>query len=220
MHARATFSESGPVFSSSNFGIKKTHSLARTVVVGRLFTMIDITASFWNTLLLRGALRLSRMRFVSFLKRFFSRVASRKLITVGVFFFFSLSFFPNFTKRHTTHHFARAKAKDGRRKRPTTKVPYSHSLMIKHNNNGDKNNENARSSALPYLVVCTKKSCFKFMCTFSREKHVGPSFGNTKTNEFYDLGLQTLLLKTEFFSSSWKKEQQKKEAKNGRKQRN
>lgn len=92
--------------------------------------------------------------------------------------------------------------------------------MIKHNNNGDKNNENARSSALPYLVVCTKKSCFKFMCTFSREKHVGPSFGNTKTNEFYDLGLQTLLLKTEFFSSSWKKEQQKKEAKNGRKQRN
>ena len=159
MHARATFSESGPVFSSSNFGIKKTHSLARTVVVGRLFTMIDITASFWNTLLLRGALRLSRMRFVSFLKRFFSRVASRKLITV-VFFFFSLSFFPNFTKRHTTHHFARAKAKDGRRKRPTTKVPYSHSLMIKHNNNGDKNNENARSSALPYLVVCTKKKLF------------------------------------------------------------
>ena len=181
MHARATFSESGPVFSSSNFGIKKTHSLARTVVVGRLFTMIDITASFWNTLLLRGALRLSRMRFVSFLKRFFSRVASRKLITV-VFFFFSLSFFPNFTKRHTTHHFARAKAKDGRRKRPPTKVLYSRSLMIKHdNNNGDKNNENARSSsALPYLVVCTKKSCFKFMCTFSRGKHVGPSFGNTK----------------------------------------
>ena len=124
--------------------------------------------SFWNTLLLRGALRLSRMRFVSFLKRFFSRVASRKLITV-VFFFFSLSFFPNFTKRHTTH-FARAKAKDGRRKRPTTKVSYSHSLMIKRNNNGDKNNENARSSsALPYLVVCTKKSCFKFMCTFSRK---------------------------------------------------
>ena len=160
------------------------------------------------------------MRFVSFLKRFFSRVASRKLITV-VFFFFSLSFFPNFTKRHTTHHFARAKAKDGRRKRPPTKVLYSRSLMIKHdNNNGDKNNENARSSALPYLVVCTKKSCFKFMCTFSRGKHVGPSFGNTKTNEFYDLGLQTLLLKTEFFSSSWKKEQQKKEAKNGRKQRN
>ena len=124
--------------------------------------------SFWNTPLLRGALRLSRMRFVSFLKRFFSRVASRKLITV-VFFFFSLSFFPNFTKRHTTH-FARAKAKDGRRKRPTTKVSYSHSLMIKRNNNGDKNNENARSSsALPYLVVCTKKSCFKFMCTFSRK---------------------------------------------------
>ena len=125
--------------------------------------------SFWNTPLLRGALRLSRMRFVSFLKRFFSRVASRKLITVDVFFFFSLSFFPNFTKRHTTH-FARAKAKDGRRKRPTTKVSYSHSLMIKRNNNGDKNNENARSSsALPYLVVCTKKSCFKFMCTFSRK---------------------------------------------------
>jgi hypothetical protein len=136
--------------------------------------------SFWNTPLLRGALRLSRMRFVSFLKRFFSRVASRKLITVGVFFF-SLSFFPNFTKtsqfRRRQTHFARAKAKDGRRKRPPTKV-----LMIKHDdNNGDKNNENARSSALPYLVVlCTKKSCFKFMCTFSRGKHVGPSFGNTK----------------------------------------
>jgi hypothetical protein len=49
--------------------------------------------SFWNTPLLRGALRLSRMRFVSFLKRFFSRVASRKLITVGVFFFSFLSRF-------------------------------------------------------------------------------------------------------------------------------
>jgi hypothetical protein len=33
------------------------------------------------------------MRFVSFLKRFFSRVASRKLITVGVFFFSFLSRF-------------------------------------------------------------------------------------------------------------------------------
>jgi hypothetical protein len=49
--------------------------------------------SFWNTPLLRGALRLSRMRFVSFLKRFFLRVASRKLITVGVFFFSFLSRF-------------------------------------------------------------------------------------------------------------------------------
>ena len=182
--------------------------------------------SFWNTPLLRGALRLSRMRFVSFLKRFFSRVASRKLITVGVFFFFSLSFFPNFTKtsqfRRRQTHFARAKAKDGRRKRPPTKVLYSRSLMIKHdNNNGDKNNENARSSALPYLAVCTKKVVLN-LCALSAEKHVGPSFGKTKkTNEFYYLGRQTLLLnKTAFFSSSWKKEQQKKEAKNGRKQRN
>lgn len=49
--------------------------------------------SFWNTLLLCGVVRLSRMRFVSFLKRFFSRVASRKLITVGVFFFSFLSRF-------------------------------------------------------------------------------------------------------------------------------
>ena len=179
MHARATFSESGPVFSSSNFGIKK-NSLARTVVVGLFKTRslyddrYHSDDSFWNTLLLCGVVCLSRMRFVSFLKRFFSRVASRKLITVGVFFFFSLSFSPNFTKtsqfRRRQTHFARAKAKDGRRKRPPTKVLYSRSLMIKHdNNNGDKNNENARSSALPYLVVCTKKSCFKFMCTFSRK---------------------------------------------------
>lgn len=182
MHASATFSESGPVFSSELEFWNKKNSLTRADG-GRRSSLYDdryhSDESFWNTPLLRGALRLSRMRFVSFLKRFFSRVASRKLITV-VFFFFSLSFFPNFTKRHTTH-FARAKAKDGRRKRPTTKVSYSHSLMIKRNNNGDKNNENARSSsALPYLVVCTKKSCFKFMCTFSRGKHVGPSFGNTK----------------------------------------
>lgn len=132
------------------------------------------------------------MRFVSFLKRFFSRVASRKLITVGVFFFFSLSFFPNFTKtsqfRRRQTHFARAKAKDGRRKRPPTKVLYSRSLMIKHNNNnGDKNNENARSSALPYLVVCTKKSCFKFMCTFSRKTRRSVLWNTKKkTNEFYD----------------------------------
>ena len=176
MHARATFSESGPVFSSELEFWNKKNSLTRADG-GRRSSLYDdryhSDESFWNTPLLRGALRLSRMRFVSFLKRFFSRVASRKLITV-VFFFFSLSFFPNFTKtsqfRRRQTHFARAKAKDGRRKRPTTKVSYSHSLMIKRNNNGDKNNENARSSsALPYLVVCTKKSCFKFMCTFSRK---------------------------------------------------
>ena len=187
MHASATFSESGPVFSSELEFWNKKNSLTRADG-GRRSSLYDdryhSDESFWNTPLLRGALRLSRMRFVSFLKRFFSRVASRKLITV-VFFFFSLSFFPNFTKtsqfRRRQTHFARAKAKDGRRKRPPTKVLYSRSLMIKHdNNNGDKNNENARSSALPYLVVCTKKSCFKFMCTFSRGKHVGPSFGNTK----------------------------------------
>jgi len=54
------------------------------------------------------------MRFVSFLKRFFSRVASRKLITVGVIFFLFLSFFPNFTQNFSISqtHFARAKAKD------------------------------------------------------------------------------------------------------------
>ena len=176
MHASATFSESGPVFSSELEFWNKKNSLTRADG-GRRSSLYDdryhSDESFWNTPLLRGALRLSRMRFVSFLKRFFSRVASRKLITV-VFFFFSLSFFPNFTKtsqfRRRQTHFARAKAKDGRRKRPTTKVSYSHSLMIKRNNNGDKNNENARSSsALPYLVVCTKKSCFKFMCTFSRK---------------------------------------------------
>ena len=176
MHASATFSESGPVFSSELEFWNKKNSLTRADG-GRRSSLYDdryhSDESFWNTPLLRGALRLSRMRFVSFLKRFFSRVASRKLITV-VFFFFSLSFFPNFTKtsqfRRRQTHFARAKAKDGRRKRPPTKVLYSRSLMIKHdNNNGDKNNENARSSALPYLVVCTKKSCFKFMCTFSRK---------------------------------------------------
>ena len=166
MHASATFSESGPVFSSELEFWNKKNSLTRADG-GRRSSLYDdryhSDESFWNTPLLRGALRLSRMRFVSFLKRFFSRVASRKLITV-VFFFFSLSFFPNFTKtsqfRRRQTHFARAKAKDGRRKRPTTKVSYSHSLMIKRNNNGDKNNENARSSALPYLVVCTKKKLF------------------------------------------------------------
>ena len=53
-----------------------------------------------------------------------------------------------------------------------------------------------------------KKKVVLNLCALSAEKHVvGPSFGTTKTNEFYDLGLQTLLLKTdEFFSSSWKKE--------------
>ena len=166
------FPRAVPSFRARIFGIKK-NSLTRADG-GRWSSLYDdryhSDESFWNTPLLRGALRLSRMRFVSFLKRFFSRVASRKLITVGVFFFFSLSFFPNFTKtsqfRRRQTHFARAKAKDGRRKRPPTKV-----LMIKHDdNNGDKNNENARSSALPYLVVCTKKSCFKFMCTFRKTR--------------------------------------------------
>ena len=80
--------------------------------------------SFWNTLLLRGALRLSRMRFVSFLKRFFSRVASRKLITVGVFFSFLSRFSPisqNDT-RHTTLRAQKQKTdeeKDQQQKSPT-----------------------------------------------------------------------------------------------------
>ena len=90
--------------------------------------------------------------------------------------------------------------------------------MIKHNNNGDKNNENARSSALPYLVVCTKKSCFKFMCTFSRGKHVGPSFGNTKKTR---TNFMILLFrasnptpyKTAFFSSSPRKNNRRKKRK-------
>ena len=79
--------------------------------------------SFWNTPLLRGALRLSRMRFVSFLKRFFSRVASRKLITVGVFFSFLSRFSP--ISQNDTRHTLRAQKqktdeeKDQQQKSPT-----------------------------------------------------------------------------------------------------
>ena len=133
MHARATFSESGPVFSSSNFGIKKTHSLARTVVVGLFKTRslyddrYHSDESFWNTPLLRGALRLSRMRFVLFLKRFFSRVASRKLITVGVFFFLFSLVFPQFQKNfsisQTTDTLCARKSKRRTRKKTNNKSP-------------------------------------------------------------------------------------------------
>ena len=80
--------------------------------------------SFWNTLLLRGALRLSRMRFVSFLKRFFSRVASRKLITVGVFFFLFSLVFPQFHK--TTHDTLCAR----KSKRRTKKKTNNKSLLL------------------------------------------------------------------------------------------
>lgn len=117
MHARATFSESGPVFSSELEFWNKKNSLTRADG-GRWSSLYDdqyhSDDSFWNTLLLRGALRLSRMRFVSFLKRFFSRVASRKLITVGVFFFLFSLVFPQFHKNFSISqtHFARAKAKD------------------------------------------------------------------------------------------------------------
>jgi hypothetical protein len=104
MHASATFSESGPVFSSELEFWNKKNSLTRADG-GRRSSLYDdryhSDESFWNTPLLRGALRLSRMRFVSFLKRFFSRVASRKLITVGVFFFLFSLVFPQFHK--TTH---------------------------------------------------------------------------------------------------------------------
>ena len=83
--------------------------------------------SFWNTPLLRGALRLSRMRFVSFLKRFFSRVASRKLITVGVFFFlFSLvfpQFHKNFSISQTTDTLCARKSKRRTKKKTTNKSP-------------------------------------------------------------------------------------------------
>ena len=74
--------------------------------------------SFWNTPLLRGALRLSRMRFVSFLRRFFSRVASRKLITVGVFFFLFSLVFPQFHK--TTHDTPLCARKSKRRTKKKT----------------------------------------------------------------------------------------------------
>ena len=59
------------------------------------------------------------MRFVSFLKRFFSRVASRKLITVGVIFFSFPLVFPEFSHKNfsiSQTHFARAKAKDEEKK--------------------------------------------------------------------------------------------------------
>jgi hypothetical protein len=81
--------------------------------------------SFWNTLLLCGVVRLSRMRFVSFLKRFFSRVASRKLITVGVFFFSFLSRFSPISQNDTRHTTLRAQKqktdeeKDQQQKSPT-----------------------------------------------------------------------------------------------------
>ena len=111
-----------------NFGIKK-NSLTRADG-GRWSSLYDdryhSDESFWNTPLLRGALRLSRMRFVSFLKRFFSRVASRKLITVGVFFFLFSLVFPNFTKTSQFRRHTR-KNKRRRRKRPTTKVLFSRS---------------------------------------------------------------------------------------------
>ena len=79
--------------------------------------------SFWNTLLLRGALRLSRMRFVSFLKRFFSRVASRKLITVGVFFFSFLSRFSPISQNDTRHTLRAQKQKTDEEKDQQQKSP-------------------------------------------------------------------------------------------------
>jgi hypothetical protein len=65
------------------------------------------------------------MRFVSFLKRFFSRVASRKLITVGVFFFSFLSRFSPISQNDTRHTTLRAQKqktdeeKDQQQKSPT-----------------------------------------------------------------------------------------------------
>ena len=85
------FPRAVPSFRARIFGIKK-NSLTRADG-GRWSSLYDdryhSDDSFWNALLLCGVVRLSKMRFVSFLKRFFSRVASRKLITVGVIFFFS-----------------------------------------------------------------------------------------------------------------------------------
>jgi hypothetical protein len=80
--------------------------------------MIDITASFWNTLLLRGALRLSRMRFVSFLKRFFLARRFAKIdYSWCVFFLFSLVF-PQFHK--TTHDTPLCARKSKRRTKKKT----------------------------------------------------------------------------------------------------
>ena len=163
-----------------NFGIKK-NSLTRAD--GGLWSSpyddrYQSDDSFWNTLLLCGVLRLSRMRFVSFLKRFFSRVASRKLITVYVFFFFSLSFFP-ISQKLLNFEDTRAKTKDEEEKDQQQKSS-SHAL-IKHNDS-DKNNENARSSALPYLVV-QKKVVLNLCALSAKETRRPPSFG-TKTNEF------------------------------------
>ena len=108
---------------SSNFGIKKTHSLARRVVVGRLLTMIDITASFWNTLLLRGALRLSRMRFVSFLKRFFLARRFAKIDYSWCVFFSFLSRFSPISQNDTRHTLRAQKQKTDEEKDQQQKSP-------------------------------------------------------------------------------------------------
>ena len=126
MHASATFSESGPVFSSELEFWNKKNSLTRADG-GRRSSLYDdryhSDESFWNTPLLRGALRLSRMRFVSFLKRFFSRVASRKLITVGVFFFSFLSRFSPISQNDTRHTLRAQKQKTDEEKDQQQKSP-------------------------------------------------------------------------------------------------
>lgn len=81
--------------------------------------------SFWNTLLLRGALRLSRMRFVSFLKRFFLARRFAKIDYSWCVFFSFLSRFSPISQNDTRHTTLRAQKqktdeeKDQQQKSPT-----------------------------------------------------------------------------------------------------
>ena len=175
MNARATFSESGPVFSSSfsEFWNKKklTHSRGRwSLVVSLRWSIskrrhvLENSAAAWCVTPLENAFRLVFEAF--FLARRFAKID----YSWCVFFSLLSPFFP-ISQKLLNFEDTRAKAKDEEEKDQQQKSS-SHAL-IKHNDS-DKNNENARSSALPYLVVCTKKSCFKFMCTFSERNTLSP----------------------------------------------
>ena len=165
MHARATFSESGPVFSSSNFGIKKTHSLARTVVVGRLFTMIDITATTrYGTLYSCVVLYASRECVSSRFWSVFSRASLRENWLQLVWFF---SFPQIHTKlplkaqcaRVSRHALCARKRRRPTPKRPTTKKSLL-LLLLSEKARHSKNAIKAMLSEVFFLAWYVQKKLF------------------------------------------------------------
>ena len=187
MHARATFSESGPVFSSSfsEFWNKKklTHSRGRwSLVVSLRWSIskrrlvLEHSTAVWCCTPLENAFRLVFEAF--FLARRFAKID----YSWCDFFSFPqihtklpLKALAHNAREYRDTHSARVKEEDRQRKDQQQKIPPPPLWK-----NTTPKTWLKRCYRCSSLCVMYRKSCFKFMCTFSRKTRrrvVGLPFG-------------------------------------------